>query len=62
MKKRLCSVTEIIMIIAIYSLRKRFDKQQKKLEERTRKMKEISGVKTFQELKAHKQKSAETEL
>lgn len=50
------------MIIAIYFLRKRFDKQQKKLEERTRKIKEISGVKTFQELKAHKQKSAETEL
>ncbi len=49
---------------AIYSLSKRFDKQEEKLEELTRKMEEncsvISELKG--EMKAHKQKAAELEL
>lgn len=49
---------------AIYSLGKRFDKQEKKLEELTRKMEEncsvISEVK--EDLKVHKRKAAELEL
>ncbi|KAL1282358.1 hypothetical protein QQF64_001161 [Cirrhinus molitorella] len=49
---------------AIYSLGKRFDKQEEKLEELTRKMEEncsvISEVK--EELKDYKQKSAEMDL
>ncbi|XP_016330220.1 cytoplasmic dynein 2 heavy chain 1-like [Sinocyclocheilus anshuiensis] len=48
---------------AIYSLSKRFDKQEEKLEELTRKMEESSVISEMKEdMKTHKQKAAELEL